>query len=191
MPLPTDPARITDATDDPVEEDTAVYLDGVEPGRPPRRRRLLGGTTGMLVVLLALALAFFAGARTARSRFAATPAEATSEGEGQGQGGGGAGTGTGTTFGQVRLVDGTTIYVAGATGTITKVTTTPGIAITKTSAASLADIRPGDTVAVQGQAQPDGTVAATRVADSGPGGQFPGGGTGGAEAGGGHGPGGG
>jgi hypothetical protein len=175
----------------PVTDDTSVYVEGLPlDAAPPPRRGVSLVTSGLVAALIA-ALAFFGGVRLEKSRAKATSANTalaafaaaragrfTGNGGGTGTArsaatGGGAGGGFGggaATFGQVRLVDGTTIYVGDAQGGITKVTTGPGATFTKTSSGTIADIHPGDTVVVQGQPQADGTVAATRVVDNGAGG---------------------
>jgi hypothetical protein len=70
--------------------------------------------------------------------------------------------------GQVKLIDGANIYVTDGSGNVVKVTTSDTSRITHTGQGTIADIRPGDTVVVQGQKGADGIVAATAVADSGP-----------------------
>jgi hypothetical protein len=67
----------------------------------------------------------------------------------------------------VKLVDGLSIYVTDAQGNVVKVVTTPSSRFTRTGPASLQDVRPGDTVIVQGQKGEDGVVTATAVANSG------------------------
>ncbi len=85
----------------------------------------------------------------------------------------GAGAGAGAlaagaaTAGQVKLVDGANIYVTDAHGNVVKVVTTPAVRFTKTGAGPITDVRPGDTVIVQGQKGEDGIVTATAVANSG------------------------
>lgn len=166
---------------EPVREDTSVYVRDIEAGPVPPPRRGVSPLTIALAVLLIGGAGFIGGVRVQKSRASAsTGAEAVGgESGGAGHGGGtgagdafareGAG-GAGTAVGQVRLVDGTTIYLADAQGNIVKVTTGPGAVFTKTAPASIADVRPGDSVVIRGQARPDGTITASRVADSGAGG---------------------
>jgi hypothetical protein len=83
-------------------------------------------------------------------------------------GGGAAGRAAGAaTAGQVKLIDGNNIYVTDASGNVVKVVTTPSSRFTKTGSGSIQDVRPGDTVVVQGQKGDDGIVTATAVANSG------------------------
>ena len=63
--------------------------------------------------------------------------------------------------GQVKSVDGVNMYVTDAQGNVVKVVTTPSSRFTRTG--SIQDVRPGDTVIVQGQKGEDGVVTATAV----------------------------
>ncbi|CAG6397363.1 hypothetical protein [Actinacidiphila cocklensis] len=103
-----------------------------------------------------------------------------------------AGTGTGTgaaagglTFGTVKLVDGSTIYVTDAQGDIVKVTTGASTKVTESKDGKVSDLKPGQTVTVRGTQGASGGITATTVtegatAPTGFGGGFGGGiGTGG------------
>lgn len=79
-----------------------------------------------------------------------------------GAGGAGAANGRGV-VGQVKLIDGSNIYVTDFQGNTVKVATNPGSQFSKTDAGSLADVKIGDTVVVQGPQGSDGTYQATRV----------------------------
>jgi hypothetical protein len=81
---------------------------------------------------------------------------------------GGAGAAGAAVAGQVKLVDGNNLYVTDAQGNVVKVVTTPASRFTRTGSGTIQDVRPGDTVVVQGQKGDDGIVTATAVADSGP-----------------------
>ncbi len=63
--------------------------------------------------------------------------------------------------GTIKLVTGTSSYVAEATGTVLKVQTSAGTAVTVSSPASLSQLHPGETVTVV--AQKNGWVSATSV----------------------------
>jgi hypothetical protein len=106
---------------------------------------------------------------------------AAAGGTGTGRAAGGFG-GGGATIGSVKLVDGTNVYVQTTSGGVVKVTTTPSVPVNVTATGSLADLKPGETVTVQGTASADGTsVAATsisQVAAGGFGGGLGGGGGG-------------
>ncbi|MDT7799341.1 MAG: hypothetical protein QOI78_2774, partial [Actinomycetota bacterium] len=85
-------------------------------------------------------------------------------GTGTGQQGGGVrGAGGRGTTGTVDRVDGTTVYVKTAQGTDVKVSTSDSTTVGVTQAGKLADLKPGSTVVVQGQAGDDGTVAAQAI----------------------------
>jgi hypothetical protein len=60
-------------------------------------------------------------------------------------------------------VDGTNVYVQDQQGNIVKVSTQPGMVVTVSKPGTVADLKPGDTVVVRGQAGADGTVAATSL----------------------------
>jgi len=80
------------------------------------------------------------------------------------------GGGGGATVGQVKLIDGSNIYVTDSTGNVVKVATTPDSQITVTTSGTAKDVKPGDTVLVTGTTGDDGTVTATAVRDQGAGG---------------------
>lgn len=65
--------------------------------------------------------------------------------------------------GTVKLVDGANIYLTDATGNVIKVTTSDASRFTRSGPGTVGDVRPGDTVVVQGQRGDDGTVAAIAV----------------------------
>ena len=180
---------------------------------PPRRR--LGAGTVLLVFALVAAAGFFGGVKVEKSRVSPTSSTAsfasaaratgrtttTVAGGAAGRAAAGAGGtdgaaagagafagGGGAVAGTVKLVDGVNVYVTDAQGNVVKIVTNAGSTVTKTVEGTVADIHPGDTVIVQGQDQPDGSVAATRVVDNGTGGAAGGftgrGGAGGARPGG-------
>jgi hypothetical protein len=92
-----------------------------------------------------------------------------------GSGGASSTGGSGAVAGQVSTVSGGTLYVTDSSGNTIKVTTSPASQITKTAAASVYSVHPGDTVVIQGVAGANGTIAATAVRDSGTGGSAGGG----------------
>jgi hypothetical protein len=82
---------------------------------------------------------------------------------------GGAGAAAGTA-GTISVVNGNTLYVDDtATGSIVKVTLTKSTTITRNADAAAIDLRPGDTVTVQGATGSSGTVTATSVSATAPG----------------------
>ncbi len=74
-------------------------------------------------------------------------------------------TGTDTT-GTVKLVDGSNVYITTSDGSTVKVTTTAASTVAKSVPGSLADLQVGDTVTVEGTADPSGTIAATSISQS-------------------------
>lgn len=136
-------------------------------------------STVVLAGLVVLAIAFGGGAWThAAFGSPATPAarqgtggtqggtgqqgRGTGQTGGTGQQGGGFRGGRGTT-GTIDHVDGTTVYVKTAQGTDVKVSTSDSTTVGITQPGKLADLKPGSTVVVQGQAGDDGTVAAQAI----------------------------
>jgi hypothetical protein len=90
-----------------------------------------------------------------------------SGGAAQGAGGSGLPGGFGGgTVGTIKLVDGHTIYVQSFSGSITRVSTSGSTRIQVSAAGTLKDLRPGETVAVQGSKRSDGSVAAASVSQS-------------------------
>jgi len=108
---------------------------------------------------------------------ASAPANAAAAGNGGGLGGAAA-------FGQVKLIDGTNVYIQDNQGNAIKVTTAAGVVVNVAKVGTVADLKPGDTIIVQGTTDADGNVAATSITAGGAGGGFGGrgnrgGGTGG------------
>jgi hypothetical protein len=80
---------------------------------------------------------------------------------------GGRGAFGGGTTGQIKLIDGTNIYVTDAQGNTVKVSTTPSSTFSTTQPSTFAALQLGDTVVVRGTTGTDGTVSATSITDSG------------------------
>ena len=136
--------------------------------------KLANRATYVLVALVIGVAGFVAGAQVQKSYGTASAASSTPRNAfptalpsgfaggfgnrgGNGTGTGGAGRGiTGT----VKLVDGTTVYVVEADGTVVTVKTTGSTTVSVPGA--LGDLKPGQTVTVQGQ-NSDNTVTATSV----------------------------
>jgi hypothetical protein len=180
---------------------------------PPRRK--LPWLTLLLSAGVVAAAAFAGGAlvekhhlhgtASASSPFAGFGGARSGTGTGAGRFGGGgagatAGTGAGSgaaaaaglTFGTVKLVDGSTIYVTDAQGNTVKVTTGASTKVTESKDGKVSDLKPGQTVTVRGSKGASGDITATTVTQGatlpagsggfggfGAGGAFPGGGTGG------------
>lgn len=138
----------------------------------PVRQKLGRGTLGLLVAACA-AGAFYAGVVVEKHSLGSTAAPAstrTAARTATGAGGAGAGAGGGATVGQIKLIDGSNIYITDSTGNVVKVATTSASQITVTSTGTIKDVKPGDTVIVSGSTGDDGTISATAVRDSGAGG---------------------
>ena len=70
------------------------------------------------------------------------------------------------TTGQIKLVDGSNIYITTSDGSTVKVTTTPTSKVTKSVAGAVGDLKAGDTITVQGAAGTDGTIAASSISQA-------------------------
>ena len=66
----------------------------------------------------------------------------------------------------MKVVDGNSIYVNQPDGTTKRVEANDSTRYTRTEPATLRDVQPGDSLTVEGSAQPDGSISATRVTDS-------------------------
>jgi hypothetical protein len=84
-----------------------------------------------------------------------------------GSGAAGLGGAGGGTFGTVKLVDGNNIYIQDLSGNVTKVTANADATITVSKPGTASDLRPGQTVTVQGTKGSDGTIAATSISGTG------------------------
>ena len=77
---------------------------------------------------------------------------------------------TAAATGTISVVDGNTLYVDDtSTGSVVKVTLTKSTTITRNADAVAIDLRPGDTVTVQGATGSSGAVTATSVSATAPG----------------------
>jgi hypothetical protein len=128
------------------------------------RRRGPDGLTRALAVALGLALAFSVGVRAGRaSRPSAPPvapgpaSPATTVPPPPGA----------AVTGRVDIVDRDVLYVTGRDGHRVKVVVGDGARLSAVTVASLADMHVGDTVTVEGERAPDGTVMATDIANHG------------------------
>jgi hypothetical protein len=177
---------------------------------PARGIRLAVPLAGLLAVLL-VAAGFWGGAALEKShgggssggaasaasfaaRFRGLRAGAAGGGAGgaaAGGAGGFAGFGGAAaagTSGTISIVDGNTLYVLSSTGSLVKVNLTSATTITRNATATSTDLRPGDTVTIQGASSANGsTVTASSIAATGPGVSAAGFGGGGRFAGGGSG----
>ncbi|MEV6441946.1 hypothetical protein [Amycolatopsis sp. NPDC051716] len=177
-PVPGDePTAILPAVEPTAEQIVASpAVDGDLNAEMRRAAKPFSRTTLVLAGLVAFAIAFGGGAWTHAAFGSATPARpggtagggqaraqgGTGQPGGTGQQGGGFRGGRGTT-GTVDHVDGTTVYVKTAQGADVKVSTSDSTTVGVTQQGKLADLKPGATVVVQGQAGSDGTVTAQAI----------------------------
>ena len=192
----------TDVTPPAPERDDGFDFDfdAEVPPPPPRRRRLPLLTAGLAlcaaigagVVFGILIQKHWGGSGSGGGRnaaalaaFAGRTGQAGGTGGGSGRAAGANAFTRGGTVGQVKAIDGTSLYVTDLQGNTVKVTTGPGVRVRVTSDATLKKVRPGDYVTVQGTQTKTG-YRATSITDSGTqsplGGLFGGGGAAGGRA---------
>jgi hypothetical protein len=160
--------------------DTAVLPvaepdDDLWPTRARRNGIRMRMPTAFLLALLVAGISFWGGsmlqksqgssasAAGAASSFAAlrnARARGTAGGVFPGQAGGGA---SGGTSGTVTVLQGNTVWVTAADGSLVKVKLTKATTVTRNATSTKAALRPGDTVTVQGAAAKNGTVTASSV----------------------------
>src|SRR5580700_4072468 len=180
--------------DDDDDELTAVLT------RRPRAK--LPSLTLVLAAIVVASAGFLGGAMVGKhygnsssgnlaaafSRLAArssASASAGSGGTGSGFGGSGFGGrgglfgGGNATVGTIKLIDGGTVYVQTTAGDIVQVATSTGTKVTVSSTVPVKDLRPGETVIVEGSKNSSGAIAATSISQTSLGGGFGGGAGGG------------
>jgi Domain of unknown function (DUF5666) len=154
------------------------------PRRP--RREFFNKRSAALIAIVTCGVGFYAGVRiekgqvgnpsaitlpTAASgaaRSGATGARAGGSGLAALFGGGAAGgANSGTSFGTISGVKGSTLYVTGATGNVTKVRLSSATKISKSLGVKRSSLHPGDTVVIRGLKGSGGTLVAASVSDSG------------------------
>ncbi|HEV8555223.1 MAG TPA: hypothetical protein VGR06_02345 [Actinophytocola sp.] len=146
-----------------------------------QNKRSIGKATVGLVAAVLLVGAFFGGVAThAALAKPATQTNNAAPGAGNGRqfpgaGGGTGGTGQGNngqgpgggfrggTAGTIDHVDGTDVYVKTQNGSVVKVSTSDTTQIRISQPGKLADLKPGETVIVQGNTGTDGTVIANAI----------------------------
>jgi hypothetical protein len=174
----------TDVTPPATERDDGFDFDfdAEVPPPPPRRRRLPLLTAGLALCAAIgagvlggiLIQKHWGGSGSGGGRGAAALAALSGRGGQAGRGAGGSGARPaganaftrGGTVGQVKAIDGTSLYVTDLQGNTVKVTTGPGVRVRVTSDATLKKVRPGDYVTVEGTQTKTG-YRATSITDSG------------------------
>jgi len=184
MPEPEDeePGGVGDLLDllsSPLEDDdddlTAVLT------RRPRAK--LPSLTLVLAAIVVASAGFLVGALVGKhygssgsgnlaaafSRLAGPRASATAGaggGTGSGFGGRGGLFGGNATIGTIKLIDGSTVYVQTAAGDIVQVATSAGTSVTVSSTVPVKDLKPGETVIVEGSKNSSGAIAATSISQT-------------------------
>ncbi|MGH3289356.1 MAG: hypothetical protein ACRDPD_32550 [Streptosporangiaceae bacterium] len=127
--------------------------------------------------------AAFRGLAAARTGASSSASAGTSTGTGARSGfPGGAGGGFGggnATIGTIKLIDGATVYVQTTAGDVVQVATSAGTKVTVSSTVPVKDLKPGETVIVEGSKNSSGAIAATSISQTSLGGGFGGGAGGG------------
>ena len=193
MPEPEDeePGGVGDLLDllsSPLEDDdddlTAVLT------RRPRAK--LPSLTLVLAAIVVASAGFLVGALVGKhygssgsgnlaaafSRLAGPRARATAGaggGTGSGFGGRGGLFGGNATIGTIKLIDGATVYVQTTAGVIVQVATSAGTSVTVSSTVPVKDLKPGETVIVEGSKNSSGAIAATSISQTSLGAGFGGG----------------
>jgi len=113
---------------------------------------------------LAAEFSRFAGAG---ARASASPGSSSRPGRSGFPGGAGGVFGGGNaTVGTIKLVDGTTVYVQTTAGDVVQVATSAGTKVTVSSSVPVKDLRPGETVIVEGSKNSSGAIAATSISQT-------------------------
>ncbi|WP_409461577.1 DUF5666 domain-containing protein [Amycolatopsis sp. GA6-003] len=158
QPIPTppeEPARPEDLIAEPaVQGDLTAELKQV--ARP------FGKPTLVLAGLLVLALAFAGGAWTHAAFGPSSTASTARPDPAAGQPGGRTAGGRGT-VGTVEKVDGSTVTLKTAQGSEVTVSTSDKTTVGVTQPGKLSDLKPGQTVTVQGRTGSDGSVTAQAI----------------------------
>jgi len=150
------------------------------PVRAPTKGIRLGIPAAAMVAVTLVALGFWGGAVAQKSHSTATgtgaaanfaarlrnAASGATGGSGTGGfqlPGGGSGGSNGTT-GTISVVDGDTLYILTVSNELVKVKINTSTTVTRNAKSSATELRPGDTVVVQGATGAGGTVQASSVA---------------------------
>ncbi|MFI5010398.1 MAG: hypothetical protein ACHQDY_09015 [Solirubrobacterales bacterium] len=165
------PAHTEEEREDEEQEFEEAEDWDQEPLARRPRRRLLTPLIALLFALLVGAGGFIAGVLVEKGEV--PPASAASVGSGRFAGLLRSGAGAGSPFagrsgavGQVANISGSNLYVTELQGNTIKVAAAAA-QITKQVSTSVKDIRPGDTVIVQGAHASEGSIQASTVQDSG------------------------
>jgi hypothetical protein len=178
-----DAGDLLDLLSSPLDDDDAE-LTAVLTRRP---RAKLPSLTLVLAAIVVASAGFLGGALVGkhygssgssnlaaafRGLAAARPSSSASAGTGTGSpsgfpgGGGGAFGGGNATIGTIKLIDGATVYVQTTAGDVVQVATSAGTKVTVSSTVPVKDLKPGETVIVQGSKNSSGAIAATSISQT-------------------------
>jgi hypothetical protein len=116
-----------------------------------------------------LAAAFGRLAAGASASASASPGASTGSGTRAGfpgRSGGGLFGGGNATIGSIKLIDGSTVYVQTTAGDIVQVATSSATKVTVSSTVPVKDLKPGETVIVEGTKNSSGAIAATSISQT-------------------------
>ena len=181
----SDVGDLLDVLSSPLDDDDAE-LTAVLTRRP---RAKLPSLTLILAAVVVASAGFLGGAlvgkhygssgsgnlaafRGLAARATASASGGTGARSGFAGGGGGLFGGGNATVGTIKLVDGATVYVQTAAGDIVQVATSAGTKVTVSTTVPVKDLRPGETVIVQGSKNSSGAIAATSISQTSFGGGF-------------------
>jgi hypothetical protein len=177
---------LLDVLSSPLDDDHDAELTAVLTRRP---RAKLPSLTLVLAAIVVASAGFLGGALVGKhygssssgnlaAAFRGLAARASSSASaGSGTGGrGGLFGGGNATVGTIKLIDGGTVYVQTTAGDIVQVATSAGTKVTVSSTVPVNDLKPGETVIVQGSKNSSGAIAATSISQTSLGGFGAGGG---------------
>ena len=110
--------------------------------------------------------AAFRGLAAARAGASSSASPGTGSRSGFPGGGGGLFGSGNATIGSIKLIDGSTIYVQTTAGDIVQVATSAATKVTVSSTVPVKDLKPGETVIVEGSKNSSGAVAATSISQT-------------------------
>jgi hypothetical protein len=174
IPSPPGPtARSTPRA--PVGPDGSMPLDSTGepdewPARGPAKSLRLGWPVAALLALLLAGGGIWGGAALQRSQGSSSSSLAStfasrlaSARGGTSPFGGVGGSSSGATTGTVTEIKGSTLYVTNSSGNLVEITVSSSTTVTRDAKSTLSDLKPGDTVVVQGTKAKNGTVTASSV----------------------------
>jgi len=160
---------MTNPVSPPVTGASPSFSEGADgAGRPRRTARFI---TPALTLVAVLGVGIFGGVLIGQNTASATSAGSPALGQGRPDGVTGGATGDapagmgGFTSGTVTGIDGDTVTLELSDGSTVTITTTDETTVTATQDSSVAELAEGDELTVVGEADDDGNVAATSIAE--------------------------